>query len=168
MLSLTRHDLKPYMNIFSGCPCEQGVSPMPEDIRWMQRFDNYQRALAKLKHAVELSNERELSELEKQGLIQGFEFTHELAWNVLKDYLENQGITGLIGSRDAVRSAFRNGLIENGDVWMTMILDRNRSSHTYNLEIAEEIAGRVLEQYFPEFQKMAVRFKSIRDQSEQE
>ena len=84
---------------------------MCSDIRWIQCFDNYQRALQTLSRAVALSAERPLSELEQQGLIQGFEFTHELAWNMLKDFLEAQGIAGLIGSRDAIRTAFKNGLI---------------------------------------------------------
>ncbi len=138
---------------------------MPEDIRWKQRFENYKRALQRLAEAVELAAERELTDLEKQGLIQGFEFTHELAWNVLKDYLEHQGIMNLIGSKDAIRSAFRNGLIDTGDAWMTMILDRNRSSHTYNLEIAEEIVGRILSSYFVEFQRMDRRFSMILKES---
>lgn len=76
---------------------------MDSDIRWIQRFDNYQKALATLGRGVKLARERSLSDLEQQGLIQGFEFTHELAWNVLKDFLENQGILGLIGFRDAAR-----------------------------------------------------------------
>jgi nucleotidyltransferase substrate binding protein (TIGR01987 family) len=84
---------------------------MTEDIRWLRRFANYTRALQSLSDAVSLAGERPLSKLEQQGLIQAFEFTHELAWNVLKDYLEQQGIFGLIGSRDASRSAFQNGLI---------------------------------------------------------
>jgi len=84
---------------------------MTEDIRWLRRFANYTRALRSLSDAVSLAGERPLSKLEQQGLIQAFEFTHELAWNVLKDYLEQQGIFGLIGSRDASRSAFQNGLI---------------------------------------------------------
>lgn len=134
---------------------------MPEDIRWKQRFDNYQRALARLTEAVELAHERKLSDLEEQGLIQGFAFTHELAWNVLKDFLEHQGVGTIIGSKGAVRSAFKNGLIENGDTWMTMIQDRNRSSHTYNPAVAREIAGRIVADYFPEFQKMAERFSTI-------
>lgn len=138
---------------------------MPEDIRWKQRFDNYRRALQTLRRGVELAATRELSELETQGLIQGFEFTHELAWNVLKDYLEDAGVSGIIGSKGATREAFRNGLIENGDVWMTMILDRNRSSHTNNLEIAEEIAARILTEYFPELRKMATRFDTILEES---
>ncbi len=138
---------------------------MSKDIRWKQRFENYQRALQKLAEAVELAEQRELSDLEKQGLIQGFEFTHELAWNVLKDFLQHQGIHNLIGSKDAVRSAFKNGLIDNGDVWMTMILDRNRSSHTYNIEIAEEIAERIVTEYFPKFKKMSERFTMILEES---
>ncbi len=79
--------------------------------------------------------------------------------------MEHQGVSGIIGSKGAVRSAFKNGLIENGDIWMTMILDRNRSSHTYNLDLAREIAGRILNDYFPEFQKMADRFNAILAQS---
>lgn len=72
---------------------------MSHDVRWKQRFDNYQRALSQMTVAVELSRTRPLSDLEQQGLIQGFECTHELAWNVLKDYLEMEGIQGLVGSR---------------------------------------------------------------------
>ena len=62
----------------------------PQDIRWLQRFENFQRALQTLERAVQLSQQRELTELEQQGLIQGFEFTHELAWNVLQDSLREQ------------------------------------------------------------------------------
>ncbi|MFO7816327.1 MAG: HI0074 family nucleotidyltransferase substrate-binding subunit [Desulfovibrionales bacterium] len=97
---------------------------MSDDIRWEQRFENYKQAFSRLAEAVDLAHERELSDLEKLGLIQGFDFTHELAWNVLKDYLEHQEVSGIIGSKGAVRSAFKNGLIENGDIWMTMILDK--------------------------------------------
>ena len=67
---------------------------MTQDIRWKQRFSNYRKAFQNLVDAVELAHSRELSNLEQQGLIQSFEFTHELAWNVLKDYLEHQGIAG--------------------------------------------------------------------------
>ena len=74
-------------------------------IRWMQRFQNFRQALSRLTEAVELAGRRPLSELEQQGLIQGFEYTHELGWNVLKDYLEAQGFVGLIGSKGATRRA---------------------------------------------------------------
>ena len=132
-----------------------------EDLRWLQRFDNFQRALLVLERGVRLAQERELSELEQQGLIQGFEFTHELAWNLLKDYLTHQGIAGIVGSRDATRLAFLNGLISDGDVWMAMIRSRNQSSHTYNLEQAQAIAGDVIALFFPAFSALNERFTAL-------
>ena len=97
-----------------------------EVIRWIQRFDNYQLALGTLQEAVDLSRQRALSRLEQQGLIQGFEFTHELAWKTLKDFLDYRGVSGVIGSRDAARVAFRE-------------------------EVANEIAEKIINQYFPAF-----------------
>ena len=128
---------------------------MTQDIRWQQRFHNYTLALQTLTEAVELGQERPLSKLEKQGLIQGFEFTHELAWNVLKDFLESKGFTDLIGSRDATRTAFKNALIADGDTWMDMIKARNLSSHTYNLAVADSIAQDILQRFYPAFVAMA-------------
>ena len=125
-----------------------------EDIRWRQRFDNYVKALAKLEAAVALYRSRALSDLEKQGLVQAFEFTHELAWNVIKDFYEQQGSTGLQGSRDAVRLAFKRGLIENGDVWMDMIKSRNRTAHTYDEATVDEITGDICAVYCEEFVKL--------------
>ena len=124
------------------------------DLRWRQRFDNYQRALEVLERGVRLARSRELSELEQQGLIQGFEFSHELAWNLLRDYLQHQGITGVVGSRDATRLAFQNGLISDGELWMEMIRARNQSSHTYNLEQARAIALAVTDRYEPAFRAL--------------
>ncbi len=121
-----------------------------KDIRWVQRFDNYSKALVQLKNAIELANERELSELEKQGLIQAFEFTHELAWNALKDFLTGRGNKEIYGSKDATREAFKYGLIINGEIWMDMIRSRNKTSHTYNEETASEIINAVVNDYFIE------------------
>jgi nucleotidyltransferase substrate binding protein (TIGR01987 family) len=135
------------------------------DIRWRQRFDNFQRALLVLERGVQLARTRELSELEQQGLIQGFEFTHELAWNLLKDYLQHQGITGIIGSRDATRLAFQNGLIHDGDTWMAMIKARNQSSHTYNLEQAQQIAAEVVHRFAPAFGALCERFVALSAES---
>ena len=129
-----------------------------QDIRWKQRFNNYIKALQNLREAVELSQTRTLSNLEQQGLIQSFEFTHELAWNVLKDYLENKGIVGLVGSKDASREAFKNELIEQGEVWMDMIKARNLSSHTYDPEVAQKIVDDILQHFYPTFTGMAKKF----------
>ena len=118
-------------------------------IRWMQRFQNFRQALSRLTEAVELAGRRPLSELEQQGLIQGFEYTHELGWNVLKDYLEEQGFVGLIGSKGATREAFKNGLVEDGEAWMDMIKARNLTSHTYKEEVADDIARNILGRFHP-------------------
>lgn len=134
---------------------------MPVDIRWKQRFNNYLRALTTLTDAVQLAKERPLTKLEEQGMVHGFEFTHELAWNVLKDYLEEKGFVNLIGPKDATREAFKNGWIEDGTAWMDMIKVRNLSSHTYNPEIAEEIVENVRARFYPQFELMARKFAAL-------
>lgn len=131
------------------------------DIRWKQRFHSFRKASVQLRSAVQASNQRKLSDLEVQGLIQAFEFTHELAWKTLKDYLEDQGDSGIHGSRDATRKAFAVGLIEDGELWMEMIQSRNRSSHTYNEKIADEIARAVTGSYFAAFEKFEERFLQL-------
>ena len=115
--------------------------------RWVQRLENYSKALLQLNTAIALSTQRTLSDLEKQGLIQAFEFTHELAWHVLKDYFMYQGNPDISGSRDAVREAFNKRLIEDGEGWMEMIKSRNQTSHTYNLQIANEIVEKIIHHY---------------------
>ena len=85
--------------------------------------------------------------LEKQGLIQAFEFTHELAWNVMKDYFFFQGQSNITGSRDAVRESFNKGLIGSGEAWMEMIKSRNQTSHTYNQRVANEIVRHIINDY---------------------
>jgi nucleotidyltransferase substrate binding protein (TIGR01987 family) len=121
------------------------------DIRWKQRFDNFNRALHQLTLAVELSQQREFTDLEKQGVIQGFEFVHELAWNVLKDFLEFEGIQGIVGSRGTVREAFKRALIANGELWMDMIEKRNLTSHTYNAGLANELVTVIVDSYYAAF-----------------
>lgn len=138
---------------------------MAEDIRWKQRFDNYLRAFETLRRAVELAQQRDLSELEQQGLIQGFEFTHELAWNVLKDYLEETGVSGIIGSKGATREAFKNGLISDGESWMEMIKSRNLSSHTYNQDTADEVVANILDLFYPAFKQMVDTFTALAEQA---
>lgn len=134
-----------------------------QDIRWQQRFSNFRKALVQLTEAVELSRQRPLSRLEQQGLIQGFEFVHELAWNVCKDFFEYQGTTSITGSRDATREAFKRGLIEDGDGWMEMIVSRNKSSHTYNEDTATEIVGKILSCYFDLFVTFEAKLQELQD-----
>ncbi len=122
-----------------------------QDIRWQQRFANFKKALIQLKEAVELNAQRPLSKLEKQGVIQAFEFTHELAWNLLKDFLEDQGNQMIKGSKDATREAFKVSLIADGERWMAMIQSRNLSSHTYDEQTAEYLVTAIINDYFPLF-----------------
>ena len=107
------------------------MSTEPKDIRWELRFANYRKALAKLSQAVRvvgtanddstLKSSDALQEMIREGLIHRFEYTHQLAWNVMKDYAEYQGAIELGGSRDATREAFKMGLIANAEVWMDII-----------------------------------------------
>jgi len=134
---------------------------MEEDVRWKQRLQNYKKALITLKNAVELAASRELTELEKQGMIQGFEFTFEMAWNVMKDYLEEQGITGIIGSKNAIRHSFNKGLIEDGEAWMEIVKGRNLSSHSYDEEIAEKLLKKIIENFYEQFTAFAEKMSTL-------
>ena len=129
---------------------------MAADIRWQQRFSNYNRALAQLET---FADPPALNEREQQGLIKAFEYTFELAWNRLRDLLRSQGDTTLLGSRDTLREAFRLGLIDAGESWMLMIQDRNLTSHSYNRATADAIAAQVLNNYLPCFQQLSQRLK---------
>ena len=129
-----------------------------QDIRWKQRFSNYQKALAQLQKFIDKGD---LSELEKQGLIKAFEYTYELAWNTLKDFLTYRGQTDIFGSRDAIRKAFTSDLIKDGEGWMDMLQSRNQTSHSYNEKTAEEIAVAVTTKYFPLFMQLKKKLTTL-------
>jgi nucleotidyltransferase substrate binding protein (TIGR01987 family) len=146
---------------------------MDQDIRWQQRFSNYLKALGKLENAIHLLRHRTAEnsegvlnpmdiELLKEGLIQRFEYTHELAWNVMKDYAIYQGNNSVKGSRDATREAFKMNLIGDGEIWMKMIGSRNETSHTYNENTAEEIYENIINNYFPSFKQFAATMETLR------
>jgi len=154
---------------------------MELDKRWEQRLSNYEKALKKLSQAIEyinhhISGESEpadeadpslvLNEIIREGLIQRFEYTHELAWNVMKDYVVYQGNVNVGGSRDATREAFQLQLISEGEVWMDMIGSRNKSSHTYNEETANEIYSKILHDYYPAFLKFLKIMESKRSEAQ--
>lgn len=134
---------------------------MTMDIRWQQRFANFQSVLIELTSDIHIANTRKLSIMEEKGLIKTFEFTFELAWNCLKDLGEYQGITNIIGSRDAIRFAFKNGLIEDGEVWMDMIESRIKTAHTYHRELANQIGSKIINQYYAEFIKLQKKLTQL-------
>ncbi len=143
---------------------------MNQDIRWQQRFSNYRKALKKLTKAVEIirieKNKVEtisdIDEILQEGLIQRFEYTHELAWNVMKDYVEYQGNFTIRGSRDATREAFKMQLIKNAETWMDMIKSRKESLFTYNQETTQEIFKKVINEYHIEFKAFEMEMEELR------
>lgn len=131
-----------------------------EDIRWIQRFNNYRKALARLGEAVALAEERDLSDLEQQGLIQGFEFTFDLAWKTLQDYLrhhkrpnDNGGPNVIIGQ------ALEDGIIKGEEVWKAMKKSRDLTSHSYDGETADDIAENILDTYHGLFIQLETRLQ---------
>lgn len=134
---------------------------MTKDIRFIQRFENFLKAFKELDNAVSLARTKELSRLEKQGVIQDFEYNHELAWNVLKDFLQAEGKAEVYGSKSATREAFNVGLIGDGEVWMNMIEDRNQTVHTYNESLSEEIFQRIVKEYFLQFVLFKEKFEKL-------
>jgi nucleotidyltransferase substrate binding protein (TIGR01987 family) len=136
------------------------MAPNP-DVRWKQRFHSFRKAFGRLRAAAAIAAERELSDLEQQGLIQAFEFTHELAWKVLKDFLESRGVSQIYGSKDATRAGFAHGLIKDGDDWIAMIESRNQTSHSYDENIANSIAQAVLSLYLPQFEQFEQEFARL-------
>jgi len=136
------------------------------DIRWVQSFNNFVKAFYELKNAIDESKNRELSKLERQGVIQCFEYTHELAWNVLKVFLTEQDVLNLIGSKDSTRAAFKSGLILDGETWMNMIRARNLTSHTYDEDYALEVYNQIRNDFYPAFIQFADKFSELKLKSE--
>lgn len=118
------------------------------EIRWQQRFYNYNKALKQLDAFVE---KPDLNPLEEQGLIKAFEYTYELGWNTMRDFLRYQGEVDIPGSREAIRKSHSAGILPDGSVWMQMLADRNRTSHTYDEETAIEITQAIRALYHPAF-----------------
>lgn len=139
-----------------------------KDIRWIQRFDNYKKALEKLSQAVEILTKetnlgKGINDLLLEGMIQRFEYTHELAWKVMKDYAEYQGYIDIRGSRDAIRQALQMGIIDNRN-WMDSISDRNLTSHNYDESVAMEVCSAIIDKYYPLFIAFEQTMKGLVDE----
>ncbi len=156
---------------------------MNQDIPWQQRFSNYSKALKKLSSAIDIIGSKNISssidilsnidkgskdaieDVLKEGLIQRFEYTYELAWNVMKDFAEFQGMTNIAGSRDATREAFKMGLIADGDNWMAMLESRKLTSHSYNSDTANEIFVLIVTKYYKLFLDFETKMASLNEGS---
>ncbi len=135
-------------------------------VRWRQRFDSFERALATLERTAGAIGADPPSEMEQLALIQCFEFTHELAWKVCKDFLEADGVEDLRGSRSSTQAAIEKRLVGDGETWMDMILSRNRTSHAYDEGEATEIADKVLHKYLAQFRLLRDALAALACQTE--
>jgi len=117
---------------------------MEDDIRWIQRFSNFERAFLLLQEALKIGHP---SIIERAGLIQFFEMTFELSWKLLKDYEEAEGFI-VKTPREAIKQAFQSGLISNGHDWIDALQDRNLTAHTYNENTAIAVESKIRDKYF--------------------
>ncbi len=120
-------------------------------VRWKQRFQNFEKAFQQLTEAVERFSE--LTDLEKEGMIQRFEFTFELSWKTLKDFLESQNVEAKF-PRDVIKEAFHYEIIENGEVWLEMLEIRNLMSHTYDEETFKRTANEIFNRFYIEISRL--------------
>jgi nucleotidyltransferase substrate binding protein (TIGR01987 family) len=128
-----------------------------KSIRWKQRFQNFEKAISQLDSAVEKMEF--LSDLEKEGLVQRFEYSFELAWKTLKDYLESRNVEAKF-PRDVIKSGFQYELISDGEIWLEMLEMRNIIAHTYDEQILKTSVSKIAFHYYPELKKLYTFFKS--------
>ena len=145
-----------------------------EQVQWMQTaqtmvikdlltvVDNFERAFLLLREVMQIIQERKLSPLEQEGVIQRFEYTWELTWKVLKDYLEYSGIVfDIIAPRSVIKEAIAAKVIDNGDIWMDALDSRNKMSHTYSYKDFEKIITSIEKNYYPELDNFYLKMLKI-------
>ena len=128
--------------------------------RWKQRFQNLEKAFTRLQEGLAIPQP---NEVEKQGIIQSFEFTFELAWKTMQDLLLERGYVGTVGPRPVIEQAFKDGIILDGETWMKMLMARNLTVHSYNEKTAEEIASKIRAAYFPLLSTFLEKLRTIKD-----
>ena len=138
------------------------------DVRWVQRLNNFKKAFKQLEAGVEQATNRPLSNLEKEGLIQRFEYNQELSWRTIKDFYEYIGEMGIQGSRDAFQLAVRRGLIDSntGTIFMESVKSRNKTVHTYNEDTANEIFNAIINEYYQAFLTLIKALEKEQNQRE--
>ena len=136
---------------------------MVQDVRWLQRYDSFHRANKRIQEVMEtFSSPESLSELEREGLIQRFEYTYELAWKTLQDLLKYKGYEFMQGPNGTLRQAFEDGLVVNPDGWRRMAQARVTTSHTYNEGDARDIARQIYDEFAALLQQLDVRLNEER------
>ncbi|MDT0647654.1 nucleotidyltransferase substrate binding protein [Zunongwangia sp. F260] len=130
------------------------------DVRWKQRFHNFSKVYKQLEKFV---SEKELNEMEEQGLIKAFEYTYELSWKTLQDLLKDKGYVDIIGPRPVIEQGFQDGFLDDGKGWMKMHKSRNLTSHTYNEETAKEIIIDIRSSYIGLFRDLYQKLNEEKD-----
>jgi len=131
---------------------------MEQDIRWMQRYSNYHKAVSRILDVTESWQKPEdLSELEQEGLVQRFEYTFELGWKTMQDLLKYKGYEFILGPNGTLRKAFEDGLITDHDAWRRMAAARVTTSHTYNEGEVTEIVRKIYEAFAPMLKDLDMR-----------
>ena len=136
---------------------------MARDIRWKQRFQNYEKAFKRLSRAIEVVKSASDDDLLQSGLVQTYEYTFELAWKTLKDYLTLEGFE-VRSPRETIRQGFQSGYIMNGEDWLQALADRNLATHIYDDEIIIRVLNDIFERYFFLLQDFYVSFKEKADE----
>ena len=132
---------------------------MNNEARWQQRFRNFENAYQTFCRTLTRYEQARDDEIIKMALVKAFEFTYELAWNTMKDFLENEGYDEVKNSKQTIRTAFQAELITDAEKWMEMIQKRNLAGHTYNAVILEETAVYIYNEFFPLVRKLYEDFK---------
>lgn len=146
-----------YIRLKTVTLIEKQDSMMNKEIRWQQRFQNFEKAFLQLQSAIRRFDQ--LDDLAKDGLVQRYEYTFELAWKTIKDFLESKGEEEKY-QRDVLKKAFQLEIIEDGERWLEMLDKRNLMSHTYNQQTFEVVIELIREKYYPEIEKLVSFFKS--------
>ncbi|MEB2778997.1 nucleotidyltransferase substrate binding protein [Algoriphagus persicinus] len=127
-----------------------------EDVRWIQRFANFRKAMNHLENSLQIPHP---DIVQKAGIIHFFEMSFELAWNMVKDYLEEQGFVDIKSPRSALKKAFEMNILENGHAWMDLLQDRNLTAHTYDEQKASDMEQLISNKYFPLLKALLLSFK---------
>jgi len=126
-----------------------------KEIRWKQRFVNFKKAFLRLKSAINRVDE--LDDLAKEGMVQRFEYTYELAWKTIKDFIESKGEAEKY-QKDVLKKAFQLDIIDNGEIWLEMLSKRNLMAHTYNETTFKEVVTDIITKFYPEIEKLILFF----------
>ena len=132
---------------------------MNNDTRWKQRFNNFENAFQTFCRVMERYDKNKQDELAKMALVQCFEFSLELSWKTLKDYLENAGYPIIQTPKETIRLAFQANIISDGQNWMEALEKRNRTSHTYNLEVLNDTVAFIDEKFYQMIQRLNKELK---------